>query len=164
MRLSSDDHRDIERLVHLYPYHLDAGDFRALGELFAQADLRVGEDLVASRDPEAVTRLWERYVRLYTGDTPRTHHMITNLLIDDEGPGRARAHSSVLVLQSVPGFPLQPLTAGDYLDRFARDADGRWHFTERRIGNHLFGDMSHHLLEPMPEPPPNARPQRWGPR
>ena len=32
-----DDHRQIERLIHLYPYHLDAGDFDTMGELFADA-------------------------------------------------------------------------------------------------------------------------------
>ncbi|MFC5950411.1 nuclear transport factor 2 family protein [Pseudonocardia lutea] len=155
-----DDHRRIERLVHLYAYHLDAGDFRALGSLFARADLYVGEDLVAAKDPAAVSALWERFVRRYPEGTPQTHHVSTNLLVEAEGPDRARAHSYILVFQAAPGFPLQPLTAGDYLDRFARDPHGEWHFTERRIGNHLFGDMSHHLLEPMPEPR-TARPQRW---
>ena len=44
--------------------------------------------------------------------------------------------------------PLAPVIAGDYLDRFAK-VDGTWRFTERRIGNDLFGDLSDHLLEPI---------------
>ena len=35
-----------------------------------------------------------------------------------------------------------------------------WRFTERRVGNDLFGDMSHHLLEPM-DTSGDIRPQRW---
>lgn len=159
MSLGFDDHRQIERLVHLYPYHLDAGRFAEMGELFADADVYVGSDLVASKDAQAVARLWERFARIYPNGTPQTHHVATNLIIDEDGPGRARAHSYVLVVQAAPGFPLQPITAGDYLDRFAC-RDGVWRFTERRVGNDLFGDMSRHLLEPMAIRP-DARPQRW---
>lgn len=154
-----DDYRQIERLIHLYPYYLDDGRFTEMGELFAQADVYVGSDLVARRDAAAVAALWARYVRIHPNGTPRTHHIATNLIIEDDGPGRARAHSYILVVQHADGFPLQPVTAGDYLDRFAR-ADDTWRFTERRVGNDLFGDMSHHLLEPMPVSD-RIQPQRW---
>lgn len=154
-----DDHRQIERLINLYPYYLDDGRFTELGELFAHADLYVGDNLMAHRDPGAVTALWQRYVRIHPNGTPRTHHIATNVIIDDDGPGRARAHSYILVVQHVAGFPLQPITAGDYLDRFA-EVDGEWRFTERRIGNDLFGDMGHHLLEPM-DTSDGTKPQRW---
>lgn len=154
-----DDHRQIERLIYLYPYYLDDGRFAELAELFADADLYVGDELVARRDPAAIVGLWNRYVRIHPNGTPRTHHIATNVIIDDDGPGRARAHSYILVVQHAGVFPLQPITAGDYLDRFA-EVDGTWRFTERRIGNDLFGDLSHHLLEPM-EASGEIRPQRW---
>lgn len=157
--IDAEDHRQIERLVHLYAYYLDDGRFTELGELFADADLYVGSDLVARRDPATVTALWQRYVRIHANGTPRTHHIATNLIVDDLGPDCARAHSYVLVVQHTGSFPLQPITAGDYLDKFARK-DGRWRFTQRRIGNDLFGDLSHHLLEHMDTPDGN-RPQRW---
>ncbi|MGI6873383.1 nuclear transport factor 2 family protein [Amycolatopsis sp. 3B14] len=157
--IGGDDHRQIERLVHLYPYYLDDGRFTELGELFADADLYVGEDLVAQRDPAAVTALWQRFVRVHPNGTPRTRHIVSNLLVDDDGPDRARAYSSVLVVQHAGTFPLQPVIAGDYLDRFAK-VDGRWRFTERRIGNDLFGDLSRHLLEPMTARD-DVLPQRW---
>src|SRR5262249_16998672 len=148
-----------ERLIYLYPYYLDDGRFVELGELFAHAELYVGPDLVASRDRGAVTALWERYVRIHPNGTPRTRHVATNLLIEDDGPERARAHSYILVMEHADGLPLQPITAGDYLDRFAQ-VSGTWRFPERRIGNDLFGDMSRHLLEPM-APAEETRPQRW---
>jgi hypothetical protein len=154
-----DDYRQIERLIYLYPYCLDDGRFAEMGALFADADVYVGPDLVAHDDAAAVAELWARYVRIHPNGTPRTHHIATNLLIEDDGPGRAKAYSYILVVQHAAGFPLQPITAGDYLDRFAKTG-GSWRFTERRVGNDLFGEMSHHLLEPV-DTPDRIRPQRW---
>lgn len=154
-----DDYRQIERLIYLYPYYLDDGRFAEMGELFADADVYVGPDLVAHHDAAAVAELWARYVRIHSNGTPRTHHIATNLLIEDDGPGLAKAHSYILVVQHADGFSLQPITAGGYLDRFAK-IGGTWRFSERRVGNDLFGDMGHHLLEPM-NASADIRPQRW---
>lgn len=154
-----DDYRQIERLVYLYPYHLDEARFDRLGQLFAEADLYIGGELAAHHDPAAVADLWHRFVRLHPNGTPRTRHIATNLLIEDDGPGRARAHSYILVVQHTSAAPLAPIIAGDYLDRFAK-VDGAWRFTERRVGNDLFGDLSQHLLQPI-QVAADIRPQRW---
>jgi hypothetical protein len=153
------DHRAIERLIHLYPYYLDDGQFDLLGGLFERADLYIGPELVARNDPSAVTALWRRYVRVYPNGTPRTRHVVSNIMIDFEDADHAKAYSCVLVLQQPPGLPLQPVITGDYLDRFNR-VDGRWWFSERRVGNDLFGDLSGHLLEPMALAD-EVGPQRW---
>ncbi|MGW3472798.1 nuclear transport factor 2 family protein [Saccharopolyspora sp. NPDC000995] len=157
--LGFDDYRQIEQLIYLYPYYLDDARFAEMGALFADAAVYVGPDLVAHHDPAAVSELWARYVRIHANGTPRTHHIATNLIVEDDGPDRARAHSYILVVQHADGFPLQPITAGDYLDRFAK-IEGRWRFTERRVGNDLFGDMTSHLHEPMAISD-RIRPQRW---
>jgi len=49
------------------------------------------------------------------------------------------------VLQAVPGLSLQPVVTGDYVDTFAHDDDGTWHFTERRFRIGRSGDLSQHL-------------------
>src|SRR4051812_39411691 len=154
-----DDHRQIERLIYLYPYHLDEGRFDLMAELFSDADLYIGGELVAHHDPDSVVELWNRYIRVYPNGTPRTRHIATNLLIEDDGPDHARAHSYILVVQHAPGASLAPIIAGDYLDWFAK-VDGAWRFTERHIGNDLFGDLSHHLLRPM-DVVDDIPPQRW---
>lgn len=155
------DHHAIERLIHLYPHYLDAGRFDMLGSLFEHADLYIGAELVAHSDPSAVTALWRRYVRIYPNGTPRTRHIVSNIMIDSAGADQATAYSSVVVLQQPAGLSLRPIITGDYLDKFGR-IDGRWWFTERRVGNDLFGDLSHHLLEPI-QVVDGSRPQRWGP-
>ena len=37
-----DDYRQIQRLVYLYPYHLDEGRFDRMAQLLADADLYIG--------------------------------------------------------------------------------------------------------------------------
>ncbi|MEU4094491.1 hypothetical protein [Streptomyces sp. NPDC026673] len=48
------------------------------------------------------------------------------------------------MFQSLPDFPLQPVAAGRYNDRFER-RNRQWRFTERRVRIHLVGDVSRHL-------------------
>ncbi|WP_415977210.1 nuclear transport factor 2 family protein [Rhodococcus sp. 077-4] len=156
---SFEDHRDIERLILLYPYFLDNARFEQMGQLFAHADVYAGGTLAARHDPAAVADLWRSFVRIHSNGTPRTHHIATNVLIDFDDQNHARAHSYILVVQHTRNLPLAPITAGDYLDRFAK-IDGEWRFTERHVGNDLFGDMTDHLLQPM-QTTHDLRPQRW---
>lgn len=133
----------IQSLVHSYPRRLDSGDLDGVGQLFAHANVyyeRRAEPVV--RDPAEISRMMRDFLRLYDG-SPRTRHMICNLVVTPDGPGRARATSAVFVLQDAPGVPLQPIITGDYADRFEK-VDGEWRFTERHVTNDLFGNLSAH--------------------
>ncbi|MDE2436976.1 MAG: nuclear transport factor 2 family protein [Sphingomonadales bacterium] len=133
----------IQALVHSYPRRLDSGDLVGVGALFAHATVHFeGRPDPVVNDPAEVTRMFADFVRLYDG-IPRTRHMICNLIVEPDGPGRARATSSVFVLQDAPGVPLQPIITGDYADRFEK-VDGQWRFSERAITNDLFGNLSAH--------------------
>ena len=57
----------------------------------------------------------------------------------------AASRSTFLVAQATDTVPFQPIVAGRYYDRFARDADG-WFFTERKADVEMVGDVSDHLL------------------
>ena len=90
-------------------------------------------------------QILETMVRRYDDGTPRTKHVTTNLMIDaDDDAGTATAKSYYTVLQQVDDFPLQPIIAGRYHDRFER-VDGEWQLTERVIFSDLIGDLTHHL-------------------
>jgi hypothetical protein len=52
-------------------------------------------------------------------------------------------------VQSLPAFPLQPIAAGHYQDRFTRDPAGAWHFTARAVHTDFTGDTSHHVRPPV---------------
>jgi 3-phenylpropionate/cinnamic acid dioxygenase small subunit len=136
-------YEQIANLIARYAFVTDDGDFDALGELFARGSLALnGGDPVRGA---AVTALANRVLHTYEDGTPRTRHVTTNLLIDvDEEAGTATSRSYFTVLQSLPAFPLQPIAAGHYEDRFTR-VDGSWHFAERIVSTDFTGDTSHHV-------------------
>ena len=140
---SVEDYAAIQRLVHLYPRHLDGGDLDGLGQLFARATVHFeGRDDPVVCEPREISRMFADFVQLYDG-VPRTRHLICNLIIEPDGHDRANSSSTVLVVQATPQLPLQPIITGDYRDRFAK-IDGTWHFVERFITNDLFGNLSAH--------------------
>jgi SnoaL-like domain len=140
----------IERLILGYAERIDRGDFAGVGELFADGVVAGPDGTALARGSDAVRRLYERTTRRYADGTPRTKHQTTNLIVEvDEPAGRARARSYFTVLQGLPDFPLQPIVAGRYEDRFERAPAG-WRFAERRMFVELVGDVSRHLLIALP--------------
>lgn len=142
----------VEALILRYAERIDRGDFAGVGELFAEGSIAGPDGTVLARGQAEVQALYERTTRRYEDGTPRTKHVTTNLQIElDEERGEGAARSYFTVLQGLPGFPLQPIVAGRYEDRFARRAD-RWSFRERRMLVDLVGDVSRHLLIQLPKP------------
>jgi len=136
--------RAIENLIAEYAELVDAGDFAALGALFAHGVFG-GEGNAVVRGREAVENIFRAMVRVYEDGTPRTKHVTTNIRIDvDEASGTAVSHSYVTVFQALPDLPLQPIVAGRYRDVFEL-RDGVWRFAERRFTTDLVGDVSRHL-------------------
>ena len=138
-------HDAITALVHGYAERLDAGDLDGVAALFADATYgRAGGPV---RRGAAAVREALRVVKLHAG-SPRTKHVITNLVVDvDEGAGHAAARSYFTVLQATATLPLQVILAGRYEDRFVR-RDATWRFRERVIHLDLTGDLREHLAAP----------------
>ncbi len=136
----------IENLLYLYAEAIDAGDFDAIGELFARGRILTPDGVVGGEGRDGVKAIYDQSTVLYEDGTPRTQHVTTNLIIelDDDGRG-ARVRSRFTVFQALPDFPLQPIITGHYDDRFALDDEQRWYFVERRMRPVLLGDLSRHL-------------------
>ncbi len=145
------DYFAIQNLVYRYADLLDRGKIDEVGALFDHADVympdeaepwsRAGQNRMAE-----IFRQWTRFYPEADG-RPRTRHVTTNLIIEPDGPGRAKTQSYVIVFQSTDTMTLQPIIGGTYYDRFEK-VDGNWRFTERREEMSLFGDLSNHLLQP----------------
>ena len=136
----------IAGLVARYADLIDAGDFDGLGDLFAHGRLVTPDGVTLAAGAEAVGDLYRSTTRLHADGTPRTAHLVTNLVIDVEpGAGRAVARSRFTVLQAVEDGALQPIITGSYQDAFHRVL-GTWWFAERAMVPHLLGDLSAHLL------------------
>jgi len=142
-----DSYREIENLIYLYAERIDAGDLEGVAELFADAQILALDQEDGVRGYEEVLAMYRSSCRVYeqTG-TPCTKHVTTNVIIEvDEAHHRAMARSYFTVFQAVDGFPLQPIIAGRYHDRFEKTGDG-WRFRERKMLPELYGDLSQHLL------------------
>lgn len=139
--------REIEHLLHRYADALDDGDLDAVADLLAEATVRDPSGAAIASGRDEVRALYEATTRLYPDGTPRTHHVITNVIIevDPADPDRATGRARFTVLQATDGLALQPIIAGRYADRFER-VDGTWRFVERVMQPTLLGDLTHHLL------------------
>jgi hypothetical protein len=146
----NDDATLIGNLLARYAELIDGGDFDGMADLLGGAAVGAGDSSSLLTGRDALRGLFAATTRLYPDGTPGTKHVTTNFILEfDAGGDRASARSYFTVLQAVPGFPLQPIVAGRYRDRFER-RDGTWGFAERRFLIDLVGDVSHHLLTDLP--------------
>jgi 3-phenylpropionate/cinnamic acid dioxygenase small subunit len=147
-----DDVTAVTNLIYRYAELIDAGDFDGIADLLAGADITAeGSDWV-TRGRDAVLALYTTTTRRYDDGTPRTKHLTTNVIVEVDGEA-ATARSYFTVLQAVPGaLALQPIIAGRYRDRFEQ-VEGSWRFAARHMAVDLIGDVSHHLLIGLPDPP-----------
>lgn len=138
------DREAITDLIYRYAELIDAGDFDGVGELLARARFG-GPRTPAVTGADNIAALFAMMTKRFpeTG-TPRTRHLVLNLIVEVDG-GTATARSTFCVIQATAAVPLQPIVAGRYYDRFARDGHA-WHFTERIADVEMTGDVSDHLL------------------
>ena len=101
---------------------------------------------VSRYEGAAQVRAFCDQTRLYPDGTPRTKHVITNVVIDVDGAGDgARSRCTATVFQQTDVLPLQPIASGRYLDRFER-AGREWRFADRLVTGFLLGDRSQHVV------------------
>jgi len=145
--MSAEDRLAISDLVYRYAELIDAGDFDGMGALLGRADF--GGANTPTMSGANVAGLFAMTTRLFPNHegpgTPKTRHLVLNLIVDIADDATAAARSTFCVIQATDLVPLQPIIAGRYHDRFARDDDG-WYFTERIINVEMVGDVSDHLL------------------
>ncbi|HJQ41899.1 MAG TPA: nuclear transport factor 2 family protein [Jatrophihabitantaceae bacterium] len=143
----SDASDAIRNLLGRYCELMDAADWAAVGELFAEAELVGPDGSVLASGSSAVAAMYEHGTRLYDG-SPRTRHVTANSIVEVDGDA-ATARSAYVVFQAVDGFALQPIITGRYRDAFSR-IDGTWRFARRQFFADHVGDLSHHLTYEVP--------------
>jgi len=137
----------VTKLVYTYAERIDAGDFAGIGALFEHATLTFEGYGATVSGPEAIEALYTRSTRRYDDGTPRTKHVMTNVIVDvaDDG-SHAASRSYFTVLQAVPGaLALQPVIAGRYRHTYQR-AEGQWRVASMHVMIDLVGDLGHHML------------------
>lgn len=143
----ADPRTEIERLIFLCDAYNDAGDFDAVGRLFAHASIGVsGMADVVCEGAEGTANQFRATTRTYAEGGARTHHLSTNLIVDiDESAGTATCWSNYVMFQQTDELPLQAINCGRNFDEFER-VDAEWRWKRRSIHVMLTGDMTHHLV------------------
>ncbi|MCW2546861.1 MAG: hypothetical protein JWN96_1321 [Mycobacterium sp.] len=133
----------ITNLLSRYAELIDNGEFEAIGELFAHATV-TADDQGTWTGAAEVTAMYNDFTRKHSDGTPRTKHVITNHIVQLDGPDAGRCRSYFTVFMNTPTLPLQPIVAGRYADEFAR-IDGVWCYVRRRMTVEFVGNVSEHL-------------------
>ena len=146
------DREVITDLVYAYAERIDAGDFEGVADLFAEAEITFEGFTQGRPGRQKILTMYEASTRRYDDGTPRTKHVMTNVVVEVGDDSRsATARSYFTVFQAVPGvFSLQPIIGGRYRDAFAR-TDGSWRFSHRHMLVDLVGDLSQHMLGDVPD-------------
>jgi hypothetical protein len=164
------DEQQIANLIYSVNHYRDQGRFDEAADLFAHATFQthypagypgvgIDKSQYASRGPgshgvqqgaDEVRDILKELTCVYEDGLPHSHYVVSNLMIDiDDDAHTAESWSYYTVFQSRPDFPLQPISAGRYHDRFEK-VDGKWRFTSRDIHADHSGDLSHHMyLDPI---------------
>jgi ketosteroid isomerase-like protein len=137
----------VTKLIYSYAERIDEGDFAGVAKVFEHATLTFEGfgDAISGRD--AIENLYTNTTRRYDDGTPRTKHVMTNLIVDvaDDG-AHASSRSYFTVLQAVPGeLTLQPVIAGRYRHTYEK-VDDHWRVATMHIIIDLTGELGHHML------------------
>jgi SnoaL-like domain len=132
-------------LLAAYADAIDDGDFPRVADLLSGAEVQTEDGTVVAQGREQVLALYEATTLRHADTTPRTAHLVTNVVVErGTGPDHLRVRSRFVVMQATERVPLQAVVSGRYEDEFVR-SDGEWRFSVRRMVPRLWGDVSDHL-------------------
>jgi 3-phenylpropionate/cinnamic acid dioxygenase small subunit len=141
----SSDAIAIANLLYLYAELVDAGDAAGVAALFEHSDVKWGVDAPTLHGSAPILELYNTYIKLHDDGTPRTHHLITNPIIDiAEDCMSATARSYYTVVQQTAMIPLQVIASGRYHDVLIK-VDGTWRFAKRDYFMDMRGNVIDHL-------------------
>jgi len=92
-----------------------------------------------------IAKLYETFIKLHDDGTPRTHHLVTNPIIEIDAEGKtATCRSYYTVIQHTETVPLQVIAGGRYHDWLDK-VDGRWRFSRREYFMDFRGSVEDHV-------------------
>jgi hypothetical protein len=139
------DETAICNLLHLYAERVDLGDGAGVAALFSRAHVKWGAQADVTYGAEPIARLYANVIKLHEDGTPRTHHLITNPIIEIAADGQtATCRSYYTVIQQTAAVPLQVIAGGRYHDGFEK-FDGAWRFARREYFMDFRGAVHDHV-------------------
>jgi len=138
--------REIEQRIYRMGYHLEDGDFDAVGDMLADATFgadRIGRRVFRGRDE--ITQQYRRTNIVYPEGGRRTKEIYSNIVVDiDVESGSAASTTSFTVAQQVPGEAFSLLVAGRYEDQWER-VNSTWRWVDRYVIAQYANDLDKHM-------------------
>ncbi|ADV81388.1 nuclear transport factor 2 family protein [Terriglobus saanensis] len=144
----NNDATEIANLLYLYAERVDTGDAAGVAALFQHADVKWGVDAPTTHGDAPILELYNTHIKLHEDGTPRTHHLITNPIIEiAENGAEATVRSYYTVVQQTTILPLQVIASGRYHDVLEK-IEGKWRFAKRDYLMDMRGNISEHVKKP----------------
>ena len=130
----------IEQLVHEHAWLIDHGQAGAVPDLYTDDALLLG--IGEEKAGRAAIAAWAEARQAMTERQSR--HMQTNLRLARRGDGRIEGTVLLTLYRHDGPGPAAPapLLVGEYADVYAKGADDKWRFAERRLTT-LFTHTEH---------------------
>ncbi|NND82384.1 MAG: nuclear transport factor 2 family protein [Gammaproteobacteria bacterium] len=136
----------IENLLHRYADYIDRGELREVARLFTAGSVLDPAGNVMAAGEQAVFEMYSGLIRIYPDSaTPRTQHLISNLILDHESSDEIHSRANFSVMQQLASGSIETIICGQYRTVFVCQA-GTWLIKEHQMLPRLIGDMSEHLL------------------
>lgn len=136
---------EIERLFYRYAYGIDAGDFDGVSQILKKATLLNAHGETIAKGAAQIRQFYQTIIKIYpdTG-TPKTQHVISNILIENETTFSLSATANYSVFQKLNNNKIEAIICGQYHSLFRLAVDG-WEFHQHQTTPLMIGDMSQHL-------------------
>lgn len=135
----------IGKLFYRYAYGIDAGDFGGVAEMFKNASIHGGQGELLAKGCDQIEKFYEQIIIIYpdTG-TPKTQHVVSNILIESETKDLVTARANYSVFQKLKNGKIEAIICGQYHSSFVPGENG-WEFSQHQTQALMVGDMSNHL-------------------
>ena len=136
---------DIERLYYHYAYGIDGGDFEGVAQLLKNASIRDQAGNALAQGAEQIKQFYQRIIIIYPdSNTPKTQHVISNVLIVNASDDTLTAQANYSVFQKQESAKIEAIICGQYRSVFKRTTTG-WEFYQHQTVPLMVGDMTRHL-------------------
>jgi 3-phenylpropionate/cinnamic acid dioxygenase small subunit len=137
--------REIEQLFYRYAYGIDAGDFEGVAQLLKNASIHAVDGNILAQGGLQIKQFYDKIIKIHASTgTPKTQHVVSNILLKSESDGLLKATANYSVFQKVNNDKIEAIICGQYHSSFKPGEHG-WEFYQHQTKPLMVGDMTNHL-------------------
>jgi len=137
--------QEIEQLFYRYAYGIDAGDFDGVAKMLKNASIHAVDGDILAQGSQQIKQFYVKIIMIHASTgTPRTQHVVSNILIQNESKDLLKATANYSVFQKVNNDKIEAIICGQYHSSFKPGEHG-WEFYQHQTIPLMVGDMTNHL-------------------